>query len=153
MKSVFVDIVGYPRSDKNFDDRIFLEKISKTYTIKKITTNQRFSNDILINSDIKSRKWRVIYAPDSRMTCDNLEQIIGNMCELEDFIIDRLECSHKYIIGNNRNTKYIRIDNYDELIYNKHLKQSEIILEERYQKHDTFDKDYSYDSEYILCNT
>ena len=46
-------VVGRPRPDKNFDGRIFLERISKTCTIKKRTTNQRFSNDDLINSEIK----------------------------------------------------------------------------------------------------
>ena len=33
VKSVFMGVVGHPRSDENFDGRIFLEKISKTYTV------------------------------------------------------------------------------------------------------------------------
>ena len=53
IKSMFMGVFGRPRPDKNFDGRIFLEIISKTYTIKKRTANQRFSNDDLINSEIK----------------------------------------------------------------------------------------------------
>ena len=39
VKCIFIGVVGRPRSDKNLDGRIFLEIISKTYTIKKRTTN------------------------------------------------------------------------------------------------------------------
>ena len=35
VESMSIGIVGCPRPDKNFDGRIFLERISKTYTIKK----------------------------------------------------------------------------------------------------------------------
>ena len=35
VKCIFIGVVGRPRSDKNLDGRIFLEIISKTYTIKK----------------------------------------------------------------------------------------------------------------------
>ena len=58
IKSMFMGVFGRPRPDKNFDGRIFLEIISKTYTIKKRTANQRLSDDVLINSEIKNGKWR-----------------------------------------------------------------------------------------------
>ena len=35
VKAMFIGVVGCPRSYKNFDSRIFLERISKTYTILK----------------------------------------------------------------------------------------------------------------------
>ena len=55
--------------------------------------NQRFSDDVLINSGIKSGKWRQFYVPD--MICDDLKKIIGDSYEIEDYIIDRLEFSFK----------------------------------------------------------
>ena len=56
VKSMFIGVVGRPRPDNNFDYRIFLERISKTYIITKRIANQRFSDDVLINSKIKNRK-------------------------------------------------------------------------------------------------
>ena len=97
VKSMFMGDVGRQRPDKNFDGRIFLERISKTYTIKKRTANPRFSDEFLINSEIKNGKWRQFYVPD--MTCDDLKKIVGDAYELEDYIIDRLEFSYKKLIG------------------------------------------------------
>ena len=81
---MFMGVVGRPRPDKTFDGRIFLERISKTYTIKKRTTNQRFSDDVLINPEIKNGKWRQFYVPD--MTCDDVKTFVGDAYELEDYI-------------------------------------------------------------------
>ena len=55
--------------------------------------NQRFSDDVLINSGIKSGKWRQLCVPD--MICDDLKKIVGDAYEIEDYIIDRLEFSFK----------------------------------------------------------
>ena len=86
-------VVGRPRPDKYFDGRIFLERIRKTYTIKKRTANQRFSDDVFINSEIKNGKWRQFFV--SKMICDDLRKIVGDAYELEDYIIDRLEFSYR----------------------------------------------------------
>ena len=148
VKCIFIGVVGRPRSDKNLDGRIFLEIISKTYTIKKRTANQRFSDDVLINSEIKNGKWRQFYVPE--MICDDLRKIVGDAYELEDYIIDRLEFSYKKLIGKKGNAKYIPINNDDELLDDNHFKLSEISLKVRNQEHDTVEKDCSCDSEYML---
>ena len=46
-------VVGRPRPDKNFDGRIFLERISKTYTIKK---EQRIRDLVMMFSSIRKSK-------------------------------------------------------------------------------------------------
>ena len=93
VKPMSTGFVGCSRPDKNFDGRIFLERIRKKYTIWKRITNQRFSDDVLINSEIKNRKWRHFYVPN--MICDDMKKIIWNVYELEDYIIDWLEFSYK----------------------------------------------------------
>ena len=97
VKSMFMGVVGRSRLDKNFDGRIFLERIRKKYTIWKRITNQRFSDDVLINSEIKNRKWRHFYVPN--MICDDMKKIVGDAYELEDYIIERLEFLYKKLIG------------------------------------------------------
>ena len=97
VKSMFIGVVGRPRPDNNFDCHIFLERISKTCTITKGIANQRFSDDILINFKIKNRKWRQFHVPD--MICDDIKKIVGDVYEVEDYIIERLEFPYKQIVG------------------------------------------------------
>ena len=148
IQSMFMGVVGRPRPDKNFDGHSFLEKISKTYKNYKKTANQRFSDDVLINSEIKSGKWRHFYVPD--MICNDLKKIVGDVYELEDYIIDRLEFSYKWLIGKKGNAKNIRIYNNDESLDDYYFKLSEICLKVRYQEYDIIEKDCFCDSKYML---
>ena len=84
------------------------------------------------------------------MICDDMEKIIGDAYELEDYIIDRLEWSYKTLIGKKVKAKHIQIDNDDELLEDNHFKLSEISLKVRYQDHDTVEKYYSCDSECMV---
>ena len=46
-------ITGRPIPEKNFDGRVRLERVSKTVEVKKLTSYQNFSDDVIINSEIK----------------------------------------------------------------------------------------------------
>ena len=60
------------------------------------------------------------------MTCDDLKEIIGDMYELENYIIDRIEFFYDCIVGKKGNTTYVRIDNDNEVIANNSLKLVDI---------------------------
>ena len=53
VKSVFMGVVGRPKPDKNVDDRILLERVSKTCVIKK----KQYINDLvmMLSSILRSR--------------------------------------------------------------------------------------------------
>ena len=104
----------------------------------------------------KMEKWRKFYVPD--MICDDLKKMFGDAYELqeyyklEDYIISRLEFSYKKLNGKKGKSKYILIDNDEELLDDNYSKLSEISLKVRYQDHDTAEKDCSCDSECILSD-
>ena len=60
IKFIFMGVVVRPRSDKIFDGRILLERVSKTHIIRKNTAHQYFSDDVIINSEIKAGKWKYL---------------------------------------------------------------------------------------------
>ena len=68
IKSMFMGVADRPRPDKGFDRKILLERVS---------THQRFSDDVNINSLIKNGQWRNLYVPDSSMPCVDLIELIG----------------------------------------------------------------------------
>ena len=51
---------------------MFRKNKQEIYNLK--TANQKFSDDVLINSEFKSGKWRLFYVPD--MICDNLKNLV-----------------------------------------------------------------------------
>ena len=67
------------------------------------------------------------------MICDDLKKIVGDVYELEDYIIDRLECSYKKLIGKKGKAKYIPIDNDDELLETicEHQQHGYIVLHDK----------------------
>ena len=53
VKAMFMGVVGRPDKYRNVDGRIHLERVSKCVEVKKLTSHQNFSDNIIINSEIK----------------------------------------------------------------------------------------------------
>ena len=106
IKSMFMGVVGRPKIDKNSDGRILLDRVSKTRAIKK-KTHQCFSDDVIINSEIKTGNWKDFYVPKTDMQLDDLKEIIGKNYNLEDDIIDRLEFTYKQKVDNKGKVRYL----------------------------------------------
>ena len=54
VKSMFMGVVGRPLPHRNFDGKIFLERVSKRKFIQKCTAHTNFSDDTLVNNEIKN---------------------------------------------------------------------------------------------------
>jgi len=97
IKTMFMGCVGRPRKDKNFDGKIFLERISETSLVTeqtRKTANQNFSDDVLVNSEIKNGAWRQYFVED--MTFGELTMLMGEHYDLDEHIFERLELSLKF---------------------------------------------------------
>ena len=74
VKSMFMGVVGRPVPHRNFDGRIFLERVSKRKYIQTCTSHTNFSDDALINGEIKKGKWRDLIS-DLHLTVLDIKQL------------------------------------------------------------------------------
>ena len=54
IKSMFMGVVGRPVAHRQFDGKFFLERVSKTKYITMCTAHTNFSDDALVNAEIKN---------------------------------------------------------------------------------------------------
>ena len=160
IKSMFLGCIGRPRPDKGFDGKILLERISETTVVTKMTANQNFSDDVLINSEIKQGKWKDLYV--DGMPIGELRDLIEEHYCLDGFVGNRLDFVYRQLVGDRGNTKLVSID------YGKDLSQYEIRIHQtninavrkvevddlalrvRYKIGDKIQKDCSCDSKFML---
>ena len=83
-------VVGRPVPHRNFDGRIFLERVSKRKYIQTCTFHTNFSDDALINGEIKKGKWRDLIS-DLHLIVLDIKQLFLLHYDLEDAVVDRLE--------------------------------------------------------------
>ena len=102
---MFLSVIGRPRKDKGFNGKVLLERVSKTVMITKMTSHQKNSDDILINSEIKNIMWRNLYMSNQNMTMRELKGIIADTYDLDGFIAERLDLSFEQLVGKNGNKK------------------------------------------------
>ena len=68
IKFMFMGVVGQPRPDNFFDGMILLQRVNKTHIMKKKKTpHQCFSDEVIINSEIKAGRWKDEYIPEAYM--------------------------------------------------------------------------------------
>ena len=102
---MFLSVIGRPRKDKEFNEKVLLERVSKTVMITKMTSHQKNSDDILINSEIKNIMWRNLYMSNQNMTIHELKDIITDTYDLDGFIAERLDLSFEHLVGKNGNKR------------------------------------------------
>ena len=100
-------VVGNPIPERGFDGGIFLERISKVEVVTKKMSHQRFSDDRLVNHQIKTGDWRSLVTPQLEIPTQELATLIGNVYNLEEAIVDRLEFSYSTFVGTRGNKKSI----------------------------------------------
>ena len=140
---------------------IFYLKISKDVGVTKLTSHSRFSDDVLVNSSIKSGEWRISIVDNRHISTDELISMIVSKYCLNEAIVNILEVYTTTFIGDYGNTKDIKLDNmaniYEEEICvnrDKPLPKVNVIINDvqirvRYRAGDTAERDISYDSEYM----
>lgn len=175
VKAMFMGVVGRPRPDlqSKFDGRIHLERISETVQVKTETCHQNFSDDVHINSLLKSGKWKdCIDSSDTTLTAGEMLDIVATYYDLDGKIADGLEIQYKSFRipkkkegqsnTNKKHSKIVRIQENDCVFVNKKYKivQADLTLRFvtiedlklvcRRKKGQTYERDISCDSAYMM---
>ena len=82
-------IVGRPLPHCNFNGKIYIEHVSETKFISKCTAHTNFSDDALVNVELKAMEWKSLVTNEN--TCEELFDFIISTYQVEDYILDRLE--------------------------------------------------------------
>ena len=104
---MYIGVVGHPKKvgKKKFNGRIFLERISRTTAVTKLTKHQRFSTDGLINHDIKMGGWRKLHALGTT-TVDVMCEYIVEAYELDNEVAHKLEFHYEDWTQGNKKKKF-----------------------------------------------
>ena len=114
IKTMFMAVVARPMKHRNFDGKIFLERVLKTRFLEKATAHQNFTDDAIANEMLKNGEWRQHY-DDNNVTCDEVLTSIGENYCLDDYVTDRLELFYVTKVGTNGNTKKVALDRVDTI--------------------------------------
>ena len=92
VKLILMGVVGRPVPHCNFDDKIFLEQVSKRKYVSKCTAHTNLSDDALVNAEIKNCEWRkLVY--DLNLHLSDLKGIFKETYTRNEAIVDKLEFS------------------------------------------------------------
>ena len=105
-----MSVVGRLIPHRKFDEKIFLERVSKIIVVLKLTANQNFCDNDVINQQIKDKDWHISVTNDSPLSVNELLITIIENSGLDGAVADRLELSYKVFIGDKGNTKIIKLD-------------------------------------------
>ena len=112
IKTMFMGVVGRPIPHREFDGKIFMERVSRTKFVTTATAHTNFSDDALVNDAIKKGDWRLL-VDDIAETVEDLSNLLTGSYNLEESIIDRLEFYYITKIGGNGNTKKVVLEDDD----------------------------------------
>ena len=88
--------------------------MSKIKYITKCTVYTNFSDDALVNAEIKNGEWRKLI-PDLQLNLEEIKSLFHDNYDLDDAVLDRLEFYYVTKIGNKGNNKDVRIEHGDSI--------------------------------------
>ena len=103
-----MDIIGRPQRHHDFNGKILMRRLSKRRYISSITAHANFTDDAVLNTQIKEGEWRHLIDVTIK-TGDDLMFFFANIYELENEVVDRLEFFYCVNVGSKGKTKYILI--------------------------------------------
>ena len=113
-------VVARPIPHHNFTGKVWLERVLKTRYINTATAHTNFSDDAIINDEIKSGQWRsLVHDPDT--TIDDVKVLLESAYHLDEYIVDRLELYFITKIGTMGNTKNVVLED-DDIISSKTIR-------------------------------
>ena len=80
--------IAKPQPEHNFEGKVMLERVSKKVKAKQMSRNQRFTDDLHLNNDLKEGAWRNLVV-DDQWADDLLDMIVDNY-DLEEYEAERL---------------------------------------------------------------
>ena len=89
---MFLRVVANVIPSRNFDGKIFLQRVSKEKAYAQTTCNQNFSNDASANGLLKNSKWKDenIGLVVNGMTLGNLKDDLTNQYQIDEDICKRI---------------------------------------------------------------
>ena len=89
---MFLGVVANAIPSKNFDGKIFLQRVSKEKAYAQTTCNQNFSNDASANGLLKNSKWKDenLGLVVNGMTLGNLKDDLTNQYQIDEDICERI---------------------------------------------------------------
>ena len=82
-------VVGRPLSYYKLDGNIFMERVSKYKCIQTCTAHTNFSDEAMINTEIKSGNWQKLFN-NNELTTYNMILLVVETYDLDDTIVNRL---------------------------------------------------------------
>ena len=106
-------VVSRPRPDipTPFSGLIHIERVSELQEIKKESSHQRFSHDLLVNNMIKNRDWISLANFDGAWTAEDIIDIISMYYNLDSDVANSLELQYSSFVmpRNNNNNSPINL--------------------------------------------
>ena len=162
VKVMYLGVVARPRENFDFDGRVYLERVSKKKVITKETTHTRFTDDVIMNADLRQNGWRRLVPDGSAIKVADLIDSIVEEYDIDEEVAERLEFSYKTFVGNQGNEKGIRYGDTDSLpsrtrrnsqdntVQAIPVTLNDITLQVRNKQGDEIEDDVSCDSEFML---
>ena len=160
VKAMFMGVVGRPLPEKGFDGRVHLERVSKTEEVKSLTAHQNFSDDVILNCEIKDGGWKKLHT--NGICVEDMKDLLQATYDLDDAIIERIKFQYKTKVGEKGNTKVVRIseagariegiirEKDNPNIPGRALTIDDVQIRVHYQQGDTIEIDCNCDSAYML---
>ena len=98
---VYIDVVAKPIESRNFDGKIFIERVTNYEAYKKSVTCERFTDDGLLNALLRAGDWHTLLV-DGELTLGELRRSIAENYYLDDDIASRLVLRHYQPRGEDR---------------------------------------------------
>jgi uncharacterized protein (DUF2267 family) len=162
---MYLGVVARPAPKFDFHGRVYLERVSKKKVITRETTHTRFTDDVVLNADLRNNGWRRL-VPDGTIEVADLKELIAEEYNLDEDIADRLEFSYKtFVGGSQRKEKSVRYSDTDSIPSGtrQHVPDNnggvqeatpvtldDITLQVRYKLGDEIEEDISCDSDFML---
>lgn len=157
IKVMFLGVVACPHQEREFDGRVFLERISKPKTVTRTSRNKNFSVDVLVNDAIKAGEWLEFYV--DGMDVSELLGVIVDTYDLDGLVAERLELSYlTHTRGGN--PKRVILESDDDILEGRTihdaqgaqhpLQLADLDLYVKLEPGDIIDEDISCDSSYML---
>jgi hypothetical protein len=162
IKVMYMGIVARPRELLGFDGRVHLERVCITKQVTTATAHTRFTDDVILNSELRENSWRHTIVPDGEaVNCEDLKELVVGEYGLDDYIAERLEFSYRTYAGNQGQEKIVRYGDTDlvpsgtrRLNPDSHdvipVTINDVVLQVRQIVGDEVEEDVSCDSAFML---
>ena len=141
-------VVANPIPSKNFDGKIFLERVSKTEEYKKMTHNQNFTDDASANGLLKDGDWIELVVPG--MLLGDLKEAIVQHYSLDEDVGERLILKYYRGTSHSDKAKAVYLKNDDDPVPEVGLLRMDgHQLMVRYKKGDKREVDVTCDSQFM----